>query len=97
MARQAFGVVGRRVLIELFVGVVAGGAGEARVAVGVAPAFAVFEAVGLEADVHHAAEFLVAEDDVGPRAVTCAAEIYGCDWIEAARIEDGGAALLDFS
>jgi len=78
MARQAFGVVGRRVLIELFVGVVAGGAGEARVAVGVAPAFAVFEAVGLEADVHDTAQFLVGENDVGPGAVTCAAEIDGC-------------------
>jgi len=76
VAGEAFCVVGRRGLIELFVGVVAGDAGEARVACGVAPAFAVFEAIGLEADVHHAAEFLVGKDDVGPRAVTCTAEIY---------------------
>ena len=76
MARQAFGVVGTRVLIELFVRIVAGDAGEAWVACGVAPAFAVFEAIGLEADVHHTAEFLVGKDDVGPRAVTCTAEIY---------------------
>src|ERR1700733_707612 len=97
MARQAFGVVGRRVLIELFVGVVTGGAGEARVAGGVAPALAVFEAVGLEADVHDAAEFLFSEDDVGPGAVTGAAEIDRGGGVETARIEDGGAALRDFS
>jgi len=97
VARQAFCVVGRGVLIELFVRIVAGDAGEARVACGVAPALAVFEAVGLEADVHHVGEFLFAEDDVGPGAVTCAAEIHRCSCIEAARIEDGGAALLDFS
>ena len=97
MARQAFGVVGTRVLIELFVRIVAGDAGEARVACGVAPAFAVFEAVGLEADVHHVGKFLFAEDDVGPGAVTCAAKIDRGGCIEAARIEDGGATLLDFS
>ena len=97
MAREAFGVVGTRALIELFVRIVAGDAGEASVAVGVAPALAVFEAVRLEADVHHVGKFFLAEDDVGPGAVTCAAEIHRCSCIETARIEDGGAALLDFS
>ncbi len=97
MAREAFRVIGRCVLIELFVRVVAGDAGEAGVAVGAAPALAVFEAVRLEADVHDAAEFLFSEDDVGPGAVTRAAKIHRCSCIETARIEDGGAALLDFS
>ena len=64
---------------------------------GIAPAFAVFEAVGLKAHVHHAAQFLFAEDDVGPGAVARAAEIDGRDRIEFFRIEDGGAAGFDFS
>jgi hypothetical protein len=97
MTREAFRVVGRGVLIQLFVGIVARDAGKARVALRIAPALAVLEAVRLEADVHHAAQFLIAENHVGPRAVAGPAEIDRRDRIEFFWIENRGTAQIDFA
>ena len=97
VACKTFRVVGRRFLIQLFMRVVAGDALEPGVALRIAPALAVFQSIGLKAHVHHAAQFLFAEDDVGPGAVARAAEIDGRDRIELFRIENGGVAGFDFS
>ena len=75
---------------EWLVRVVAGNAGQARIAV--APATAVFQTVRLKARVGDASNaYLI---DVGPGAMAGAAEIDESDGTEPVRIENSGPTLL---
>ena len=75
VACEAICVVGGDIVGKRFVRIVAGHAGDARVAFG--PAAAVFEAVGSEAHVEGAGADHLPGDDVLPSAVTGAAKIHG--------------------
>ena len=75
MAGQAPGVVSGQIVDERLVGVVAGDAGDARVS-GAAPATALFEAVGLEADGDDSDVGGQEHGYVGRGAVTGSAEVY---------------------
>jgi len=94
VASEAVCVVGTDVVRERLVGIVAGDAGDAGVAL--CPALAVFETVRCEAHVEHAsanAEHLTG-DDVLPRAMAGAAEIHVIDASELGGIEDKPTASL---
>ena len=86
MAGQAICVVRGEVVRERLVRIMAGHAGDARVAFG--PAAAVFESIGCEADVEDAGFDHVARDNVLPGAVASAAEIDRIDPGQLGRIED---------
>ena len=95
MAREAICVVGGDVVRERFVRIVAGHAGNARVAFG--PAAAVFETIGSEAHVEGAGSYHLTGDNVLPGAVAGAAKIHGIDAGELRGIErQSGAALFGF-
>lgn len=84
-------VVGGGILVEGFVGVVTGDAGEA-IVLGLAPTAAFFEAVGLEANDGGArgADAGDGGGGVGKGAMASAAEVVGVGWGEFSGIEDVG-------
>ena len=86
VALQAVRIVRRGVMNERFVRVVAGSAGEPRVAFG--PAAAVLETVRREAHVESSGRAHVSGDDVLPGAVAGAAEIDGVNAFEPGWIEN---------
>jgi len=92
---EAILIVGGDIVGKRFVRIVAGHAGDARVAFG--PAAAVFETIGSEAHVESARAHHLTGDDVLPGAVAGAAKIDRIDTSELRGIErQPGASLFGF-
>lgn len=95
VAAKANCIIRRSIGDEALVRIVAGETGDSRISVH--PASTVLQAVRSKADVKDSDSRAPVIHYVLPGAMARAAEIYGSDGIEPARIEDGTAVVFDFS